>query len=200
MKNNPQNAVHAICKRLGLIALLLIAPVSADADCGAIRVIFPAQELEDGTVRLEVSENKIGRISIVGNRHYSEANIRAAVPSLVAGDYLRQDAVNAALALTNDSFAKHTRLTLVRSETPGQIDAQLSVRDQPPGAPWSAWTRSFQNSSSAFSPEGLLPQIRESIGGQLQPAVARNGIDTTLPSAPKRKRPASFLTGILQGV
>lgn len=107
----------------------------ATAGYGAIRVVLPAQELEDGVVKLQVFESKVGRIIVSGNRHFSNANIYASVPQLYRGEYLRQDEVNASLAMANESFAKHTRLVVSRGETADQVDVELNVTDQ---RPWRA--------------------------------------------------------------
>jgi hemolysin activation/secretion protein len=107
----------------------------ASAGYGAIRVLLPAQELDQGIVRLQVFESRVGRITVSGNSKFSEDNILRSVPSLRAGDYLHQDEVTASLALANESFAKQTRLVVSRGQRENEADVQLAVSDQ---SPWRA--------------------------------------------------------------
>ena len=110
-------------------AVEAVEALYADAGYGAVRVQLPEQDIKDGIVRLKVIEARLGRIRVEGNQHFSDANIRASVPALVEGEPPRLDQAGASLALANDSFAKRTRLTLQRGETPGSVDAQLRVAD-----------------------------------------------------------------------
>ena len=107
----------------------------ADAGYGAIHVVLPAQELDQGTVKLRVFESRVGRITVQGNTHYSDDNILRSVPSLRSGDYLHQDEVTASLALANESFAKQTRLLVGRGQQDQEVDVELAVTDQ---TPWRA--------------------------------------------------------------
>ena len=107
----------------------------AIAGYGAIRVLLPAQELDQGIVRLQVFESRVGRITVSGNSKFSEDNILRSVPSLRPGDYLHQDEVTASLALANESFAKQTRLVVSRGQRENEADVQLAVSDQ---TPWRA--------------------------------------------------------------
>jgi hemolysin activation/secretion protein len=47
---------------------------------GSVEIRLPEQELEKGEVKLRVVEPKVGRITVEGNEHFSEANIRHGVP------------------------------------------------------------------------------------------------------------------------
>jgi hemolysin activation/secretion protein len=106
-----------------------------NAGYGAIRVVLPAQELDQGLVKLQVFESRIGRVTVRGNSKFSEENILRSVPSLRPGDYLHQDEVTASLALANESFAKQTRLVVSRGQRENEADVQLAVTDQ---VPWRA--------------------------------------------------------------
>ncbi len=110
-------------------AVEAVEALYADAGYGAVRVLLPEQDVTEGTIRLKIIEATLGRIRVEGNQHFTDENIRASVPALVEGEPPRLDQAGASLALANDSFAKRTRLTLQRGETPGSVDAQLRVAD-----------------------------------------------------------------------
>ncbi|MBL8489345.1 MAG: ShlB/FhaC/HecB family hemolysin secretion/activation protein [Rhodocyclaceae bacterium] len=103
-----------------------------DAGFPAVRVQLPEQEIEGGVVRLRVIEARLGQVIVEGNRHYSEENIRASLPDLVAGRPPAMDRVGASLALANESFAKRTRITLAKGDTEAEVDARVQVADEKP--------------------------------------------------------------------
>ena len=49
------------------------------------RVSLPPQMLEAGAVRLEIHAIPVASIAVQGNKHFSEANIRASLPMLKEG-------------------------------------------------------------------------------------------------------------------
>lgn len=99
---------------------------------GAVRVILPEQNVTAGTVILKVIEARIGKVLIEGNQHFSSDNIRTSLPMLLEGEPPRLEAASNALALANESFAKRTRLTFVKGDIPGLVDAQVRVVDDTP--------------------------------------------------------------------
>jgi hemolysin activation/secretion protein len=50
-----------------------------------VAVQLPEQELDGGVVRLHVVEMPVRQVEVAGNRHFSEANIRASLPALRPG-------------------------------------------------------------------------------------------------------------------
>jgi hemolysin activation/secretion protein len=126
-------------------AVEAVEALYAAADFGAVRVLLPEQDVTEGTVRLKIIEAKLGRISVEGNRHYSTENIRASVPALVEGETPQLEKAGASLALANESFAKQTRLTLHKGDSPGSVDAQIKVADD---SPW-RFAASLDNTGNA---------------------------------------------------
>ena len=49
-------------------------------------VDLPEQQVADGIVFLQVSETKVGRVRVVGAKHYSPLTIRDEVPALQEGE------------------------------------------------------------------------------------------------------------------
>ena len=52
----------------------------------SVFVELPEQKVEDGIVYLQVSETKVGRVRVVGAKHYSPVEIREDVPALKEGE------------------------------------------------------------------------------------------------------------------
>jgi hemolysin activation/secretion protein len=50
-----------------------------------VTVQLPEQELNGGVVRLNVIQARLSRLTVSGNRYYSEQNIRAGLPTLQPG-------------------------------------------------------------------------------------------------------------------
>lgn len=57
------------------------------AGYNAVQVITPEQELTSGILRMEVRETPIAKVTITGNQHFSNENIRASLPSLQEGKH-----------------------------------------------------------------------------------------------------------------
>src|SRR5215472_12499791 len=53
---------------------------------GTVFVDIPEQEVNDGTVRLRVTEGRIDRVRVEGARYFSDRRIVAAVPQLQPGN------------------------------------------------------------------------------------------------------------------
>lgn len=97
-----------------------------------VNVHVPEQEITSGTIRLDVTEAVIGKVTVSGNQHFDAANIRASVPQLQEGTApnLRQISENVQLA--NENPAKQVEVTLATSDDPTKVDAKMEVTDQDP--------------------------------------------------------------------
>jgi hemolysin activation/secretion protein len=100
-----------------------------------VRVVLPEQELNHGVVHLRVVEARIGKVTVVGNKFFDEANIRASVPTLKEGQVPNLVDVSDSLKIANENPAKKTTMQLQSGEQDDQVDAQLKVADD---KPWSA--------------------------------------------------------------
>jgi hemolysin activation/secretion protein len=95
-----------------------------------VTVQLPEQELGGGVVRLNVVQTKIGKVTVTGNRVFSEANVRASMPGLVEGSTPNLKQVSANLRLANESPAKKLKLALGSGERDDEVDARLDVVDE----------------------------------------------------------------------
>ncbi|MFA7292132.1 MAG: ShlB/FhaC/HecB family hemolysin secretion/activation protein [Rhodocyclaceae bacterium] len=103
------------------------------AGYNAVQVITPEQELTAGLLRLEVRETPIGNITVRGNQHFSEANIRATLPSLQEGKTPNARQLSENIQLANENPAKQIDVVLAVSKTdPSKLDATVNVEDEAP--------------------------------------------------------------------
>lgn len=100
-----------------------------------VRVDLPEQELNGGVVVLQVVEARIGQVRIAGNQHFSNENVRNALPGLQEGHTPDLTAISKSLKLANENPAKQTVMKLKNSEGQDAVDADLQVTDE---SPWSA--------------------------------------------------------------
>jgi hemolysin activation/secretion protein len=99
----------------------------------AVQVITPEQELTGGTLHLEVQETPIASVTVSGNKFFSEANIRATMPSLIEGKTPNARLLSENVQLANENPAKQIDVVLAVSEkSPGKLDATINVEDEAP--------------------------------------------------------------------
>lgn len=99
---------------------------------GTVQVYVPEQELTTGVVRLQVSEAVIGKVTIVGNKHFDNDNIRNSLPNLREGTAPNMRQLSENVQLTNENPAKQVEVTLGTSEQEGKVDARVDVKEEDP--------------------------------------------------------------------
>ncbi len=104
-----------------------------DKGFGLYRVALPPQDVGD-TVKLNVVKFTVGRVSVEGNKNFSDANVRASVPQLSEGTTPNFRVLARETSLANENPSKQTTVSLRESDKPDQIDATVQVREQ---RPWS---------------------------------------------------------------
>lgn len=97
-----------------------------------VTVQLPEQELNGGVVRLNVIQTRLARVSVSGNRWFSERNIRAALPTLQPGRTPNLQAVSANLRLANENPARKVKLNLAGAEADDEVEARVEVVDESP--------------------------------------------------------------------
>jgi hemolysin activation/secretion protein len=103
-------------------------------DRGYLGVIvsIPEQTLEDGWVRLSVTESKLRRVRVVGNRYYTRTYILSRMPSFEPGKMLYLPHVRRDLNRVNKDPNISVELDLKPGRKFGTIDAELVVEDSFP--------------------------------------------------------------------
>ena len=102
------------------------------AGYSTVLVSVPEQELAGGAVKLLVRETVISSITVTGNQHFDEANIRASLVRLQVGRSPSLAAISESIQLANESPAKQVGVTLAEGDKPGTIDAKVLVDDHKP--------------------------------------------------------------------
>lgn len=111
----------------------------------SVFVELPEQQVEGGVVYLQVSETRIGRVRVVGAKHYSPAAVREEVPGLEEGKVADFGAVQGQLAIANRNPGRQVVPVVREGQRPGTMDVDLQVDDK---NPWSA-TLGLNNDYSA---------------------------------------------------
>ncbi len=134
-------------KDFGTVQEALEALEKAYHDRGytTVQVLLPEQELENGVVRLNVVEARLGKVRIKGNRFFDELNIRRSLPALREGQPPNIDDISKSLKLANENPAKKVNLQLQSSDKENEVDANLQVNDE---KPWKAGL-TFDNTGDA---------------------------------------------------
>jgi hemolysin activation/secretion protein len=102
------------------------------AGFNVVQVGLPEQELNQGVIRLQVIETKVGAVRIEGNREFDAQNIRASLPGLREGETPDLPKISSSLKLANENPAKKVALQLQTADRDGEIDAVLKVTDERP--------------------------------------------------------------------
>ena len=113
-------------------ALETVERVYSDAGWSAVQIVLPEQELERGEVHFQVTEAKIGRVLVEGNKFFNEANVRASVPAVAPGAAPNVQKIARNLRIANESPSKQTNVLLRSGQEEATVDAVVRVVDENP--------------------------------------------------------------------
>lgn len=113
-------------------ALEALEAAYRNAGFGAVQVSIPEQELTSGTLLLAVEEIPIATVTVKGNQHFDQTNIRATLPSLREGSSPNTRLLSENIQLANENPARQLDVVLGVGQTPGTLDAAISVTDEAP--------------------------------------------------------------------
>ena len=125
-------------------ALEALERTFVDAGFGSVQVLLPEQELEQGAIRFQVIEPRVGKVMVEGNSAYPEANIRASLPALKEGQAPNSNAIASNLRLANENPGKATTVLLRAGSTEGEVDAVIRVAEDR----ITRWNASLDNTGS----------------------------------------------------
>ncbi len=103
-----------------------------DAGYPVVMVNIPEQTLQDGVVRLEVIESRVGRVKITGTRYFTMEKIMDGLPSFTPGEILYMPKVQEEIGRLNRSQDFKVTPAMAPGEEPGTIDIELKVEDHLP--------------------------------------------------------------------
>ncbi|HVJ51890.1 MAG TPA: POTRA domain-containing protein [Aliidongia sp.] len=97
-----------------------------------VQVVVPEQDMRDGTVHLQVSEGRVGRLRVVNSQYHAPSEIKADAPSMIEGtvpdfNQIQRDIVN-----LNQWPDRKVTPTLKAGIEPDTVDVDLQVEDQLP--------------------------------------------------------------------
>ena len=95
-----------------------------------VQVALPEQELNQGVIKLQVIETKLGVVKVEGNTAHTEENIRRSLPALREGETPNIGRVSSSLKLANENPSKKTALQLQSSDKDDEVNAVLKVTDE----------------------------------------------------------------------
>lgn len=104
-----------------------------DHGFGTVFIDVPEQSVEDGIVRLQVTEGRLHAAAIGGAKYFSERQIRAAVPEARAGQVPDLAALQSQLAKVNAATPDRAVIPVLKAgPLPGTVDLALNVDDHLP--------------------------------------------------------------------
>jgi hemolysin activation/secretion protein len=98
----------------------------------AVQVGVPQQTVEDGLVRLIVTESKIRDVRVTGNRYFTRESIVNRLPSLSPGDDIYLPDIIQEFGLANRNPDMKISPVMIPGREPGTIDVELKVTDKLP--------------------------------------------------------------------
>jgi hemolysin activation/secretion protein len=97
-----------------------------------ISVVLPQQRLTNGVVHVQVIEGKLADVTITGNRYFSKANVRRALPSVTTNELLNTKWFQPELDRANANPDRQIYPTLNPGPEPGTSGLTLEVKDRLP--------------------------------------------------------------------
>ena len=104
-----------------------------EAGYQAALVNIPEQDVNEGVVRLKVTEGQVDQLKVTGSNYFSPSNIREKVPSLAEGQPLNTSKAQAELVkLASESPDRQVTPIMRAGQTPGSVEVELEVKDELP--------------------------------------------------------------------
>jgi len=103
-----------------------------EAGYPAVLVNIPEQTLQDGIVKLQVIESRIGSVKVTGNRYFTMENITRNLPSFSPGGILYLPQVQQDIGRVNSNQDIKVEPVITPGKEVGTIDVELKVEDHLP--------------------------------------------------------------------
>jgi hemolysin activation/secretion protein len=97
----------------------------------SVFVNIPEQSVDEGTVKLEVVEGKVGKLTVADNKYYTRERLLKDLPSLGPGEILYGPQIEKELNKVNAAPGLKVTPILGQGKEPGTVDVELKVQDQP---------------------------------------------------------------------
>lgn len=96
------------------------------------RATLPPQQLDGGSVRVNVERAEISKVYVTGNQFFKTDNIKRSLPLVVPNASPNTQHIASAMLLAESNPAKELRVVFVKGEAPQSIDANITVTDRNP--------------------------------------------------------------------
>jgi hemolysin activation/secretion protein len=104
-----------------------------DRGYGTVFVDIPEQSVDDGVVRLRVTEGRLRQVRVVGAHYFSGREIRAAIPAAQENSVPNLPEVQRELTALNAQTPDRTVLPVLKAgPEPGTVDMSLKVQEHVP--------------------------------------------------------------------
>ena len=103
-----------------------------DLGYGVVRVLVPEQDITQGTVRFRVVEPRVSKVTIEGNAHFDDGNVRRSLPSVKEGEPPNSKAIARDLQLAGEHPVKQTYVLLRAGASDEEVDVLVRVADDKP--------------------------------------------------------------------
>jgi len=104
-----------------------------DKGYGTVFVDIPPQKVDEGIVRLRVTEGRVEKTEISGAHYFPERDIIAKLPAAAPGQVLQISKLQDELAAVNTASADRSVVPVLKAgSAPGTVDLSLKVNDDLP--------------------------------------------------------------------
>jgi hemolysin activation/secretion protein len=104
-----------------------------DRGFGTVFVDIPEQTVNEGIVRLKVTEGRLDRVRVTGARYFANGAIRSELTSLQPGTVLRLPELQNQLGEVNQQSRDRSITPVLKAgRSPGTVDIELKVQDSLP--------------------------------------------------------------------
>jgi hemolysin activation/secretion protein len=96
------------------------------------RVVVPPQRAADRVIKLRILTFPLDKITVEGNKHFTDENILASIPPLRPGQSPNTLKVARSLLMANEHPAKRVAVFIRESQETGKINAKVKANDMRP--------------------------------------------------------------------
>ncbi|MEK6593728.1 MAG: ShlB/FhaC/HecB family hemolysin secretion/activation protein [Pseudomonadota bacterium] len=124
---------------------------------GVVQVLLPEQTVNRSVIQIRVTEPRVSRVLIGGNKHFDNDNVRYSLPTVKEGETPNSHRIARNLQMLGEHPLKQTQVLLRSGAAEGQVDVNVKVDDNKP------WRIAFTLDDTGTSDTGYL---RSGIGYQ----------------------------------
>lgn len=95
------------------------------------RAYLPEQEIDKGILKIAIAEGNVGKIKVVGQKHFSAGVIKKYFSDQERHGVIREDLLERGILFSNDIPQVKTDLVLKEGEKTGEVDVLVNARETP---------------------------------------------------------------------